>query len=91
MYSAKLHDGEVEVMLLAKEICADAVIIDDGAARKTAEFLSLPLTGTLGVMIKAKRLGLIDAVMPIVREMEQNGIYYSAQLKDMIRKLAGED
>ena len=44
MYKAKLHDGEVEVMLLAQEIGADAVIIDDGAARKTAEYLELPLT-----------------------------------------------
>lgn len=77
MYRAKLHDGEVEVMLLAQSIGADAVIIDDGAARKTAEYLELPLTGTLGIMIKAKQRGLLDAVMPVVQQMEQNGIYFS--------------
>ena len=41
MYKAKLHDGEVEVMILAQEIKADLVIIDDNAARKTAIYLSL--------------------------------------------------
>lgn len=90
MYRAKLHDGEVEVMLLAQEIGADAVIIDDSAARKTAEYLNLPLTGTLGVMIKAKQRGLLEAVMPVVQQMEQNGVYFSRELKEKIRKLSQE-
>ena len=90
MYRAKLHDGEVEVMLLAQEIGADVVVIDDSAARKTAEYLGLPLTGTLGIMIKAKALGLLPAVMPVVRQMEQSGIFYSAAIKEKIQKLCGE-
>ena len=90
MYKAKLHDGEVEVMLLAQEIGADAVVIDDGAARKTAEYLGLPLTGTLGVMIKAKQRGLLEAVMPVIQQMEQNGILFSRELKEKIRKLSKE-
>lgn len=90
MYKAKLHDGEVEVMLLAQEIGADAVVIDDGAARKTAEYLELPLTGTLGVMIKAKQRGLLEAVMPVVQQMEQNGIFFSKELKEKIRILSKE-
>ena len=89
MYKAKLHDGEVEVMLLAQEIGADAVIIDD-AARKTAEYLGLPLTGTLGVMSKAKQRGLLEAVMPVIQQMEQNGIFFSRELKEKIRKLSKE-
>ena len=90
MYRAKLHDGEVEVMLLAQEISADVVVIDDGAARRTAEYLGLPLTGTLGVLIKARQLGLLEAVMPIVRQMEQNGLYFSEPLKEIVRRLSGE-
>lgn len=35
MYKAKLHDGEVEVMILAQEQKADLVILDDNAAKKT--------------------------------------------------------
>ena len=90
MYSAKLHDGEVEVMLLAQEIRAETVIIDDGAAKRTAEYLGLPLTGTLGVIIKAKAQGLLEAVMPVVQRMEQNGMYFSKALKALVRKLTGE-
>ncbi|MBR0464822.1 MAG: DUF3368 domain-containing protein [Clostridia bacterium] len=67
-----------------------AVIIDDGAARKTAEYLDLPLTGTLGVMIRAKQRGLLDAVMPLIQQMEQNGIFFSDDLKRIICKLANE-
>ena len=90
MYRAKLHEGEVEVMLLAQDMGADLVIIDDDAARKTAEYLELPLTGTLGVLIKAKERGFLEAVMPVVSAMEQHGIYFSGQLKQIVRKLSGE-
>lgn len=49
MYKTQLHDGEVEVMILSKEINADVVIIDDENAKKHAKYLKLPVTGTLGV------------------------------------------
>ena len=72
MYKAKLHDGEVEVMILAQEHEGDhLVIIDDGPARRTAEYLGLTLTGTIGVLIKAKGKGLIGAVMPVISIMEK--------------------
>lgn len=55
MYKIQLHDGEVEVMILSKEIEADVVIIDDVNAKKHAKYLQLPVTDTLGVLIKAKK------------------------------------
>ena len=91
MYKAKLHDGEVEVMILAQEYDGEhLVIIDDGPARKTAEYLGLTLTGTIGVLIKATANGHIEAVMPVVREMERNGIYFSDKLKKQVRRVAKE-
>ena len=91
MYRAKLHDGEVEVMLLAQEYEGDhLVVIDDGPARKTAEFLGLTLTGTIGVLIKAKANGYIEAVMPVVNEMEHKGIYFSEKLKEQIKRISKE-
>lgn len=78
-------------MILAQEHTGDhLVIIDDYAARKTAEFLGLTLTGTIGVLIKAKQRGLIHAVMPYVHKMEKHGIYFSDALKDQIKKLVEE-
>ena len=90
MFRSRLHDGEVEVMILAGELNADLAIIDDYTARKTAEFIGLKLTGTIGVLIKAKQFGLIDKVLPIVELMEQNGIYYSRELKAQICRITEE-
>ena len=77
-------------MILAEEIGADLVVIDDYATRKTAEYIGLKLTGTIGVLIKAKQNGLLDRVMPIVEITEQNGIFYSEKLKQQIRNIVEE-
>lgn len=91
MYKAKLHDGEVEVMILAQEhIGEHLVVIDDGPARRTAEYLGLTLTGTIGVLIKAKADKQIDAVMPILHKMEICGIYFSEVLKSQVKRIANE-
>lgn len=91
MYRAKLHDGEVEVMILAQEHEGEhLVVIDDNAARKTAQFLGLTLTGTMGVLIKAKELGYIDSVMPIVNRMEEKQIFFSTGLKERVKRLSHE-
>lgn len=89
-YRTRLHDGEVEVMILAQELHAETVIIDDLAARSTAEYYGLPITGTIGVLIKAKRKGIIDAVMPIVDKMRENHIYYSDALIEMVKRKTDE-
>ncbi|WP_343210123.1 DUF3368 domain-containing protein [Anaerolentibacter hominis] len=91
MYKAKLHDGEVEVMILAQEKKkADLVIIDDNAAKKTAKFLGLTVTGTIGVLLKAKREGYITELAPIIENMQNNGFYISVQLKKIVLEQAGE-
>ena len=91
MYEAKLHDGEVEVMILAQEHAGEhLVVIDDYAARKTAQFLNLNLPGTMGILIKAKEKGLIAKVMPVVEDLESHKIFFSQALKEQIRRIAKE-
>lgn len=91
MYKAKLHDGEVEVMILAQEEDkADLVIIDDNAAKKTAKYLGLTVTGTIGVLLKAKRNGIIQEIRPVLDEMKRNGFYISNSLEQRILAQAGE-
>ena len=90
MYKAKLHDGEVEVMILAQEQEADLVILDDNAAKKTAKYLGLNVTGTLGVLVKAKRRGIIEEVRPLLSDMRKNGFYVSSAAERMILDQAGE-
>jgi predicted nucleic acid-binding protein len=90
MYKTQLHDGEVEVMILAKEINADVVIIDDANAKKHAKYLELPVTGTLGVLIKAKQRGYVDELNPILHQMVENGIYISQSLIEVCLEQVGE-
>lgn len=91
MYQAKLHDGEVEVMMLANEISADLLVIDDNSAKKTAKFLGFTVTGTLGVILKAKSEKIIPQVKPIVEEMLRQGFYISPQIIEMVLKTANEN
>jgi len=91
MYEAKLHDGEVEVMILAQEDPkAELVILDDNSAKKTAKFLELTVTGTLGVLIKAKKLQLIEKVKPLMDALIANGFFLTQNIYDMILEQAGE-
>lgn len=90
MFKSQLHDGEVEVMILAKEQNADVVIIDDQNAKKYAKYLELPVTGTLGILIKAKQVGYISELKPLLDVMVQNGIYIKNSLIEHCLELVGE-
>ncbi len=90
MFKSQLHDGEVEVMILAKEQNADVVIIDDQNAKKYAKYLELPVTGILGILIKAKQVGYIPELKPLLDVMVQNGIYIKNSLIEHCLELVGE-
>lgn len=77
-------------MILAKEQGADVVFIDDQNAKKYAKYLELPVTGILGVLIKAKYEGDISELKPILEVMIQNGIYIKPSLTEYCLELVGE-
>lgn len=91
MYKAKLHAGEVEVMILAREIDADMVIIDDNEAKKTAKYLGLDVTGTLGVILVAKSRAIITEVAPVIQCLVDDGFYVSDELIRKVLSAAGEN
>ena len=75
MSSAHLHTGESEAIVLAGELKATHLILDDRAARKAAQRKRIPVMGTLGVLLLAKDLKLISAVEPCLRELLAAGKY----------------
>lgn len=89
-FRARLHAGEVDVMILAREQKADLVIMDDDAAKKTAKFLGLKVTGTLGVLLKAKREGYLEKVEPVINELIRDGLFISDTIKEYVMTEAGE-
>ena len=90
MFSSRLHAGEVEVMLLAEERQADLLIMDDNAAKKTAKFLGFKVTGTLGILLKAKKEGHINAIKPLVEKLQETGFYVSPKVKQYVLEEANE-
>lgn len=65
LFSSRLHAGEVEAIILAEEMNANLLIMDDNAAKKTAKYLGYNVTGTLGVLVRSKERGFIDQVSPL--------------------------
>jgi predicted nucleic acid-binding protein len=85
-----LDRGEAEVIALAQELNADLVIVDERLARRHAGRLGLTLTGTLGVLLKAKERGLVPAVGPLISQLRQDGIRLDDALVAEALDLAGE-
>jgi predicted nucleic acid-binding protein len=71
--TSNLDLGEVAAMILAEELKADQLLIDERAARRVAKTRQLPIIGTVGILILAKQRGLIDRVQPILDGMIKNG------------------
>ena len=90
MHRAKLHAGEVEVMILAQEQKADLIILDDNTAKKTAKFIGLPVTGTLGLLLRAKREGYIKKVTPFMDDLCNDGFFIQDSVRQMVIEQAGE-
>jgi predicted nucleic acid-binding protein len=85
-----LDRGEAEVIVLAEELKADAVLIDDLKARKTANLRGLTVVGTIGVLLDAKERGLVDDVKPLLDELIRKKIRISRELYNHALELAQE-
>lgn len=82
--------GEASAITLALEISADTIILDDYKARVAAQKLGLEVTGTLGLMIKAKQEGVIDSIKPLLEKLQNTNFRLSDQLIEEALRLAGE-
>lgn len=85
-----LDKGEASAIALALEIPDSTVILDDDKARKVAEKLGLELTGTLGVIVKAKLTGKVNSLKPYLSRLKSAGFRLSEELEKEALKEAGE-
>lgn len=65
-------------------------VLDDRMGRRCASAHNVPLIGSLGIILRAKRYGLIDAAKPIIEQMKTHGMYISVDVEKEILAAVGE-
>ena len=85
----ELGAGETAAITLAFTTQADLVVLDDLGARIVAGGLGLRITGTLGVLMAARRGGIIDDLDAVLADLQQAGFRIAPELLRLATK--GED
>ncbi|MBM4137158.1 MAG: DUF3368 domain-containing protein [Nitrospira sp.] len=85
-----LGQGEAEVLALGCEEKEPLLIIDDSLARRIAKLQAFKLTGTAGVLLKAKKVGHIAEIKPIIEKLKEAGFYLNDKLVADILKMSEE-
>ena len=85
-----LGPGETEAISLALELRAERVILDDLPARVLAQRLGIPLIGTLGILLAAKRRGLVTAIREPIDTLRAGGFRLATDLYEQVLTKAGE-
>ena len=85
-----LGPGESQVLMLALEIPGSVALLDDALARRIAIAKGIPIKGTLGLLLDAKRAGHLTAVKPSVDRLQELGFRLGQETRDAVLKLAGE-
>ena len=90
-FRRRLHPGEAEALALAVALPADLLLLDERAARQLARQRGLRTRGLLGVLVAAKRRGLLSVVAPLLERLEREaGFHMSTPLRDEVLRSVGE-
>ena len=82
--------GETEAMLLYKQLSADVLLVDDKKGRKVAKMNEIEVIGSLGILLKAKKRGLLNEVSIALNRLQNSIIYLNQTLINEVLELAGE-
>jgi predicted nucleic acid-binding protein len=85
-----LDPGEAAVLTLALANRDSQAVLDDLAARRFAQRHGIALQGTLGMILVAKRLGMIATVRPMIDRLRADGLFVSERLLQQVLSVAGE-
>jgi predicted nucleic acid-binding protein len=88
---SSIDDGEASAIALALELPDSILIVDERTARNYAKRLGLNVTGTLGVIAKAKVDGIIPSIRPYMEAIAATDFRFSSLIEAEVYKRAGED
>jgi predicted nucleic acid-binding protein len=85
-----LGAGESAVIAWALEDRQWEAVLDDRAARRCAEVMKVPVTGSIGVILAAKKRGIIPHAAVLISALQGAGAYLSEALVKTALQLVGE-
>ncbi len=85
----EIDAGEASAIAMAIE-CGCGVLMDDKAGRRTATRLGIPVIGTIGVLVLAKRKGLVPLVKPLLVNLATSGYFMSEAIVTAALAASGE-
>ena len=86
----ELDDGESETIVLARELGASLILIDEKLARRKTAQMGLKTIGTLGILVMAKTSGLTPTVRSHLDSLKSSSFRMTRKLYDEILQRAGE-
>jgi predicted nucleic acid-binding protein len=79
-----LDKGEATAIALAAEYENSLLIIDEEKGRKAVKDLGLSITGSLGVLVAAKKEGHIETVKPLIDKIQKTNFRISEELIERV-------
>ena len=86
----QIGDGESEVIALAMEMADVLVVLDDKKARRIAKQLQLQVIGTGGLLLRAKRKGIVTEIKPLLDALQDVDFRIAETLYKKALQLANE-
>jgi predicted nucleic acid-binding protein len=86
----QMDAGEAEAIALAMELGDVLLILDDKKARRVAQQIGLKVIGTVGMLLRGKRQGIIAEIKPLISALVQNDFRISEGIIQEALRLAGE-
>lgn len=90
LLQSSMDNGESEAIALSLEIGADLILLDDSDAREKARLYGLKITGTIGILLRAKIDGKIVSLKEELKRLKETGFWISDKLEASLLKEVGE-
>ena len=88
--SSLLDAGEAAVIHTALQESIATVILDDLKVRRTARAAGLEVTGSLGVLVQAKKVGRLPSLRVAIAGLQARGVWLARDVVEQALRLAGE-